>query len=139
MPVSFEDQPNRVIVQEHNNRVEVSYGGPQGAPGPAGAAGAQGENGKYFVSPTEPTDAAVWDAWFNSTTAKMYLRYDGFWVETSTSFAGPRGQSGYLNGTNMDGGSASSIYTQIQLINGVSASSVYAQNQLINGGTAGSF
>lgn len=147
MAVNFEDQPNKVFVADENRiyvteqpiRVEVTSDGPQGAPGPVGSTGPQGENGRYFVSETEPLSAVAGDAWFNSTTARMYLRYDSFWVETSTSYAGPRGESGYLNGNNIDGGSAGSVYTQNQTINGGSASSVYTQNQLVNGGMAGTF
>lgn len=42
---------------------------------------------------------------------------------------------------NIDGGSASSVYTlrQAVAVDGGSANSVYTPNQVINGGTAGSF
>jgi hypothetical protein len=133
---------NKVIVQDNINKVEVAIGGPQGAPGvagPTGPAGIQGEDGRYYVSETAPEDPQIGDAWFRSSTAQMYLRYDGFWVETSTSYTGPRGESGALGVQNLDGGSASSVYIQNQLIDGGSAASIYTQNQLINGGTAGTF
>lgn len=138
----------KVIVEEQPVKVEIAVGGPQGAQGPAGTAGPagadgaqgpKGDNGTYTVSPTEPSSPNVGDTWFNSTTAQMYLRYDGFWVETSTSYAGPRGLSGVAGVQNIDGGSSSSVYASNQLIYGGSASSTYTQNQLINGGTAGSF
>lgn len=111
MAVDFDDRSNKVIVnpydvnkvivQEQPTRVEIAVGGPQGATGPAGAAGAtgpagatgatgpQGEKGKYTVSATAPANPEVGDAWFNSTTSQMYIRYDGFWVETSSSYLGP--------------------------------------------------
>jgi hypothetical protein len=42
---------------------------------------------------------------------------------------------------NIDGGSASSVYTlrQAVAVDGGSANSVYTSDQTINGGTAGSF
>lgn len=138
----------KVIVEEQPVKVEIAVGGPQGARGPAGTAGPagadgaqgpQGEKGSYTVSATEPANPNVGDAWFNSTTAQMYLRYDGFWVETSTSYVGPQGIPGVAGVQNIDGGSANKIYSYNQLISGGSASSTYTQNQRINGGMAGSF
>lgn len=100
---------NKIIVEEQNTHVEVSFGGPQGntgatgptgPAGPAGAAGAagaqgpQGEKGRYTVSETEPVNPQIGDTWFKSSTAQMYLRYDGYWVETSTSYLGPTGATG---------------------------------------------
>ena len=111
MAFEFEDVPNKVIVnprdtnkvivEEQVNRVEIAIGGPQGIPGPAGAAGAtgpagaagatgaQGPKGTYTVSETAPSNPQVGDTWFNSTTSQMYIRYDGYWVETSSSYLGP--------------------------------------------------
>lgn len=92
---------NKIIVQEQITKIEISQGGPQGIPGPAGATGAtgpagatgpqgpQGEKGTYTVSATAPANPNVGDTWFNSTTSQMYIRYDGFWVETSSSYLGP--------------------------------------------------
>lgn len=85
---------NKVDIQEVRNYVEVSASGPQGATGAQGPAGAQGEPGRYYVSETEPASAVAGDAWFRSNTAQLYIRYDGYWVETSTSYAGPVGATG---------------------------------------------
>jgi hypothetical protein len=161
MAVEFNDVSNKVIVnpkdvtkvtvQEQVNRVEVSFGGPQGAQGTTGSqgitgiqgvqgrqgtqgiqglqgtqgtqgiqgltgiqgiqgiqgtqgvqgiqgpqgiqgtTGLQGFRGTYTVSETAPLNPNVGDAWFNSTTSQMYIRYDGYWVETSNSYLGPSG------------------------------------------------
>jgi hypothetical protein len=88
---------NVIAVQEVRNYVEVSASGPQGIQGPAGAAGAageQGEPGRFTVSETAPASPTAGDAWFRSSTAQLYLYYDGYWVETSTSYAGPTGETG---------------------------------------------
>jgi len=57
--------------------------------GPQGPTGPTGPKGNYTVSETEPVNPIVGDTWFKSSTAQMYLRYDGYWVETSTSYLGP--------------------------------------------------
>lgn len=110
-----------------------------GIPGPRGLIGPIGMDGKFYVSETPPLDPEEGDGWFNSNTSLMYLYYDFYWVETSSSFVGPPGPSGVLGIQNIDGGSASSVYNQNQLIDGGSSSSVYTQNQLVNGGMAGTF
>jgi hypothetical protein len=101
MAVDFEDargkvnvnqrDQNIVTVQEVINKVEIGIGGPQGIQGPAGAPGS------YTVSATEPVSPNVGDTWFNSSTAQMYIRYDGYWVETSSSYVGPRGTTSVLS------------------------------------------
>lgn len=85
---------NRVVIEEQVNHISISTTGPQGITGPTGPTGATGEKGRYTVSETEPVNPQVGDAWFKSSTAQMYLRYDGFWVETSTSYLGPTGATG---------------------------------------------
>lgn len=85
---------NKVVIQEVNTQVKVTGFGPQGATGPAGAVGPQGPKGTYTVSETAPASPNVGDTWFNSTTSQMYIRYDGYWVETSTSYAGLNGNDG---------------------------------------------
>jgi hypothetical protein len=89
---------NKVIVQEVNNQVKISGWGPQGATGPVGPigpTGPQGESGKYTISETAPTaNLEEGDLWFRSSTAQLYFYYDGYWIETSTSYAGPVGNTG---------------------------------------------
>ena len=65
-----------------------------GPTGPTGAIGATGLQGKFFVSDTAPANPAQGDAWFNSLTAKQYIRYDNFWIETSANLVGPTGPRG---------------------------------------------
>jgi hypothetical protein len=86
---------NKVIVQEVNNQVKISGWGPQGAIGPAGPAGPQGDPGTYTISENAPTaNLTAGDLWFRSSTAQLYFYYDGYWIETSTSYAGPVGATG---------------------------------------------
>ena len=46
------------------------------------------ETGKYIVSETAPANPEVGDGWFNSTLAKEFIYYDGYWVETSAAAVG---------------------------------------------------
>ena len=97
MAVNFEDQPfkvsvnprdvNKVIVQEVKNEVSVAIGGPQGP---------KGDSGRYVISETPPTSLNLveGDLWFKSSTGQLYFYYDSYWVETSTSYAGPTGATG---------------------------------------------
>jgi hypothetical protein len=89
---------NHIDIQEVKNYVEVSASGPQGATGPTGPmgpTGPQGESGKYTISENAPTaNLVAGDLWFRSSTAQLYFYYDGYWVETSTSYAGPVGATG---------------------------------------------
>ena len=97
---------NIIAVQEVANYVEVSASGPQGIAGPAGAAGAagaQGAPGRFTVSETAPASPTAGDAWFRSSSAQLYLYYDGYWVETSTSYAGPTGATGATGATGSQG------------------------------------
>lgn len=120
MSVDFEDKPykvivnpkdvNKVIVEEQINHIEIGIGGPQGPTGSAGPAGPQGEPGRYFVSETEPESPEIGDAWFRSSTAQLYIRYDSFWVETSTSYSGSQGATGAGVAS---GGTAGQILTKI--------------------------
>lgn len=71
--------------------------------GPTGATGPQGDPGIYIVSPTAPTSPSEGDAWFNSTTSRMYIRYDGYWVETASNEAGPTGPTGATGATGATG------------------------------------
>lgn len=121
MSVQFEDNAprisvnprdvNKILIQEVNNEVKIAASGPQGVAGPAGAAGAQGpqgpagtngtngEPGRFTVSETAPVGPVAGDAWFRSSTAQLYLYYDSYWVETSTSYAGPVGAGVATGGT----------------------------------------
>lgn len=63
---------------------------PQGPTGPGGVY-------QYNVTgPTAPTTingetVANGDTWFNSETGRFYIYYDGYWVENTSSLAGPAG------------------------------------------------
>ena len=78
--------------------------GPQGATGPAGAQGVQGIDGAAVtVSATTPESAEEGDFWFDSSKAELYVFYDGFWVEASSSEAGPIGPAGPTGATGPQG------------------------------------
>jgi hypothetical protein len=73
--------------------------GPTGAPstvtGPTGSTGPTGRYGSFALSSaTPPALPALGDAWFDSTTGQIYVYYDGYWVESSSSIAGVTGPTG---------------------------------------------
>ncbi len=85
--------------------VVTSVIGPTGPTGPTGAAstvtgptGHTGPTGRYgsfsLSSSTPPANALLGDAWFDSTTGQIYVYYDNYWVESSSSIAGVTGPTG---------------------------------------------
>lgn len=157
MSVSYEDKPNIVQIDKSGNHIEIAYGGPQGVQGPTGpagpaggptgptgATGPQGASGAFALEfPVDPYSGQVW---YNLETGKMYVYVsDGDstqWVQVATAPQGPTGPTGASGSgayVNINGGSASSVYTTQQVIDGGSANGVYTPNQVINGGTAGTF
>jgi hypothetical protein len=62
--------------------------------GPEGPQGPQGPDGKFYVSTTAPASPTDGDAWFNSETGRMFIRYDSYWIETGVSVAGANGATG---------------------------------------------
>jgi hypothetical protein len=59
-----------------------------------GPTGATGDSGRYEISATEPENAVEGDAWFDSTNARFYIYYDGYWVEQTSNLIGPTGPAG---------------------------------------------
>jgi len=76
---------------------------------PRGVTGTAGEKGRYTISESPPADPQAGDTWFNSSTSKMYIRYDNFWVETSTSYAGPATNLSIGGVTTGQAGTAASV------------------------------
>jgi hypothetical protein len=78
----------------------LSYGygsgitGPTGPTGPAGGGESSGAN--VTVSETKPLSATEGDLWFQSSTGKLLVYYDSYWVDTSGTegIAGPIGPTG---------------------------------------------
>ena len=71
--------------------------GPTGAgdTGPAGPTGPQGDLGEFAIAAvTPPASPDTGDAWFNSDNGKIYVYYDGFWIETGAAPVGPTGPPG---------------------------------------------
>lgn len=68
--------------------------GPSGPTGPVGATGATGPEGKFTASDTAPSSPTAGDAWYQSTTGRLFIYYDNFWVEAGTGALGPTGATG---------------------------------------------
>lgn len=66
-----------------------------------------GGGGTMTVSSTAPLNPSVGDMWFDSTTTRKYIFYDGFWVEETA----PVSTLG-----NLDGGFPDSDYGGMTLI-----------------------
>lgn len=108
---------NKVIVQEVNNQVKITGWGPQGATGPQGPVGPQGpqgESGQYTISETAPTGSLTnGDLWFKSDTGQLYFYYDSYWIETSTSYAGPVGATGATGAGVASGGTVGQLLSKV--------------------------
>ena len=87
--------------------------GATGATGSIGATGSTGASGVFAIdAATPPANPVNGQAWFNATTGKTYVYYDGYWVETgaapvgatgATGPTGPRGQIGVTGPTGAQG------------------------------------
>lgn len=82
-----------------------SFGGPVIVPNPTlsihaatkayvDAMGGGGGAGSIIVSDTPPLAAVDGAGWYDSTTAKLYIKYDEVWVEVNTNASGSRGPVG---------------------------------------------
>jgi hypothetical protein len=81
------------------NLVISAVVGPTGATGPQGAAstvtGPTGPTGIFSVAAsTPPGSPDEGDAWFNAETGRLFVYYDGYWVESASSNVGPAGPTG---------------------------------------------
>jgi hypothetical protein len=81
------------------NLVISTVVGPTGATGPQGAAstvtGPTGPTGIFSVAAsTPPGSPDEGDAWFNAETGRLFVYYDGYWVESASSNVGPAGPTG---------------------------------------------
>lgn len=80
--------------------------------GPTGAIGPTGPAGNFSTAAnTPPSNAVLGQAWFNANTGKVYVYYDGYWVEVGAAPIGPTGPSGDLGPTGPTGpiGAASNV------------------------------
>lgn len=77
--------------------------GPTGSIGPTGPTGSTGPIGHFVASETAPSSPAVGDGWYETTTGKLFVYYDGYWVETGTGSVGPTGATGATGPTGAQG------------------------------------
>jgi hypothetical protein len=79
--------------------------GNQGLQGLQGFQGIQGNNGIFIVSGTAPTAPTEGTVWFNCLNGKKFIWYDGYWVETGSSWVtqGPQGSSGMQGAQGIQG------------------------------------
>jgi hypothetical protein len=61
-------------------------GGPTGPTGPAGQF-------SFFGAEVPPTGQAG-QSWFNTSNGKIYVYYDGYWIESASSNIGVQGTDG---------------------------------------------
>jgi hypothetical protein len=81
------------------NLVISTVVGPTGPTGAQGAAstvtGPTGPTGIFSVAAsTPPGSPDEGDAWFNAETGRLFVYYDGYWVESASSNVGPLGPTG---------------------------------------------
>jgi hypothetical protein len=75
--------------------------------GATGPTGPTGPDGSFLVSPTQPAIATEGDVWYDSSDGRMFVYYDGFWVESNNSIVGatgPQGIQGPIGPTGPEGG-----------------------------------
>ena len=69
----------------------------------SGPTGPTGPEGNFNVSPTAPSSPFEGDVWYDSDTGQMFVRYDGYWVESSAAVAGPTGPTGPIGPAGANG------------------------------------
>jgi hypothetical protein len=71
--------------------------GIQGDTGPTGAdSTVEGPPGTFSPLENAPTDPIDGNAWFNTTDGRLYIYYDGYWIESMSNEAGPTGPTGSI-------------------------------------------
>ena len=72
----------------------------------------QGIPGDFQPGANPPANPLTGQVWYNTTTGRAYVYYDGFWVEFSPGFTGqqgPQGPAGPAGADGADGADGSSI------------------------------
>lgn len=93
----FDPDSAQLFIYYDNTWIEVG-------PTLAGVTGATGAPGRFLVSETAPTNPTQGDAWFDATSSRTYIFFDGLWVEVigATGATGPTGPTGPMGGTAPD-------------------------------------
>ncbi len=86
----YDNDDARLYVYDGTYWVEVSIG----PVGPQGPTGVTGSSGSWNASETAPLNPLAGNVWLNTATARVYVYYDGYWVEWSSSEIGLAGASG---------------------------------------------
>jgi len=82
----------------------VTGAGATGVTGSTGATGPTGENGVFSTAEvTAPTGAETGDVWFDPSSGTMFVYYDSFWLEASSSALGETGPAGATGATGSTG------------------------------------
>jgi hypothetical protein len=80
------------------NWLDLPYGGLAGPTGPMGGIGSQGTFNALDNAPINPING---NAWFDTNEGRLYVYYDGFWVESTSNEAGPTGPTGPVGADGM--------------------------------------
>lgn len=101
--------PNDAVVYTVNQHIYVWTGsawvdvgpisgssgpGATGPTGPAGPPGTGGTGSSINVSGTAPENPTEGTLWFDTNSGKIYVYYNGTWIDAVPSFAGPTGSQG---------------------------------------------
>lgn len=132
----FNSSNARLFSYYDSTWVEISGAiGPTGPTGPLGPTGSTGPTGptgpdRLQVASTAPSSPNSGDLWFDSSEAKLYSYYDGFWVEISGEVGptGPTGPTGEIGPTGPTG--ASGVAGALNDLSDVTISNV-ANGQLL--------
>ena len=103
----YDNDDARLYVYDGTYWVEVSIG----PVGPQGPTGVTGSSGSWNASETAPLNPLAGNVWLNTATARVYVYYDGYWVEWSSSEIGLAGASGAVGPSGPSGptGAASTV------------------------------
>jgi hypothetical protein len=81
--------------------------GPQGISGYSGSAGAQGDIRATETAPTQSLSTG--SVWYDSADGRLYIYYDGYWVDANPGVLGPVGPQGPTGPTGPRGNDGTSV------------------------------
>jgi hypothetical protein len=81
--------------------------GPQGIQGVQGVPGAQGDIRAESTPPTQ--GVATGSVWYDSVDGRLYIYYDGYWVDANPGVEGPQGAQGPQGPQGLAGNDGTSV------------------------------